>query len=82
MSQRSNKNKPSTLNVHADWRQLMLDYWTCWGCPKRCGVTSAFQPSGCLSSIKEEKATLKVEFQLGDFNVLYWKHIFAEMRSL
>ena len=61
MSQRQDK-KESILNRHSDWRQLMLDYWTCWGCEKRCGVTSANQPTGCLSSIKEEnkKATLKV----------------------
>lgn len=61
MSQRKDK-KNGILDRHSDWNQLMLDYWVCWGCDKRCGVTSAHQPVGCLSSIKEEnrKATLKI----------------------
>jgi len=63
MSQKQDKkNSTSTLAIHSEWHQLMLDYWICWGCDKRCGVTSANQPNGCLSSIKEEnkKATLKI----------------------
>lgn len=60
-SQRDKKKSESTLTIHADWRQLMLDYWTCWGCSKRCGVTSAHQPSACLSSYKDEKAKLTIQ---------------------